>query len=71
MSDVFLKQFLMISDFKTILFIVIYLLLALFIFKLPKKRFSFSSKVIMGTIFGLIIGFSIQAVSGFNSSPMS
>ncbi|MEF9920929.1 MAG: cation:dicarboxylase symporter family transporter [Erysipelotrichaceae bacterium] len=71
MSDVFLKQFLMISDFKTILFIVIYLLLALFIFKLPKKRFSFSSKVIMGTIFGLIIGFSIQAVSGFNSNPMS
>lgn len=71
MGNVFLSQFLMISDWKTILFVALFIVLAIFIFKLPKKRFNFSTKVLFATILGLLLGLLIQAISGFSSDPVS
>lgn len=70
MKNVFLSQFLMISEWKSILFIIAYLLLAFAVYKLPKKKFSFSSKVLLATVLGLALGLAMQAVSGFASDPM-
>lgn len=71
MGNVFLSQFLMISDWRTILFVALFVILAICIYKLPKKKFSFSSKVLLSTVMGLILGLVIQAVSGFSSNPIS
>lgn len=38
MKNVFLSQFLMISEWKTIVFLIAYLLLAFAVYKLPKKK---------------------------------
>ena len=66
MKNVFLSQFLMISEWKTIVFLIAYLLLAFAVYKLPKKKFSFSSKVLIATVLGLALGLAIQAVSGLS-----
>lgn len=71
MENVFLGQFLMISDWKTIILIVLYMILAAGIFKLPKKKFSFSSKVLLATVLGLLLGLLIQVMSGFIDDPVS
>lgn len=60
----------MISEWKSILFIIAYLLLAFAVYKLPKKKFSFSSKVLLATVLGLALGLAMQTVSGFASDPM-
>ena len=70
MKNVFLSQFLMISEWKTIVFLIAYLLLAFAVYKLPKKKFSFSSKVLIATVLGLALGLAMQAVSGFAADPM-
>ena len=70
MKNGFLSQFLMISEWKTILFLIAYLLLAFAVYKLPKKKFSFSSKVLIATVLGLALGLAMQAVSGFAVDPM-
>ena len=70
MKNVFLSQFLMISEWKTIVFLIAYLLLAFAVYKLPKKKFSFSSKVLIATVLGLALGLAMQAVSGFAVDPM-
>ena len=71
MDNVFLSQFLMISDWKTILFIILYVILAFFVYKLPKKKFNFSKKVLLSTFLGLLLGLGIQALSGFSADPTS
>lgn len=71
MENVFLGQFLMISDWKTIVLIALYLILAVFIYKLPKKKFNFSSKVLLATVLGLLLGLFIQVLSGFIDDPVS
>lgn len=70
MKQVFLSQFLMISEWKTVLFLILYLLLAVAVYKLPKKKFSFSLKVLIATVLGLLLGIAIQAASGFAVDPM-
>lgn len=71
MDSVFFKEFLMISTYETIGFIALLVAVIFGMNKLPKKKFSFSARVMIGTVLGLIIGLIIQAVSGFNSDPMS
>ncbi len=71
MENVFLSQFLMVSDWKTVLFIILYLILAFFIYKLPKHKFNFSKKVLLSTFLGLLLGLGIQFLSGFSDDPTS
>ncbi|MGL5053466.1 MAG: cation:dicarboxylate symporter family transporter [Cetobacterium sp.] len=70
MNSVFFEQFLMISDLKTVGFLVTLLVILFLINMLPKKKFNFSAKVMIATVIGLILGLGIQYVAGFPENPM-
>ncbi|MGL4653009.1 cation:dicarboxylate symporter family transporter [Cetobacterium sp.] len=70
MNNVFFEQFLMISDLKTVGFLVALLVILYLINMLPKKKFNFSAKVMVATVIGLVLGLAIQFVGGFPEDPM-
>lgn len=70
MNSVFFKQFLMISDIKTIIFLIALVAIIMVINRLPKEKFNFSAKVMTATFIGLILGLVIQVVAGFPNDPM-
>ncbi|MEG0501033.1 MAG: cation:dicarboxylase symporter family transporter [Cellulosilyticaceae bacterium] len=70
MDNVFFKEFLMISEFKTVLFMGVLVLLFALMNKFQKKRVDFSKRMLIGTGLGLGLGVLLQAVSGFSSTPM-
>lgn len=70
MNSVFFKQFLMISDIKTIIFLIALVVIIMVINRLPKEKFNFSAKVMTATFIGLILGLVIQVVAGFPHDPM-
>ena len=70
MDSVFFKDFLMISDIKTILFILVLFALFFGMKMIEKKKVAFSTRMIIATVVGLILGIIIQAVSGFAKNPM-
>lgn len=70
MENLFFKDFLMLSDFKTVLFIGVIIGLFVIMNVLQKKKISFSKRMVIGTGFGLGLGIVIQAASGFVSTPM-
>ena len=70
MNNVFFKEFLKISDVKTIIFLVVLGVILFALNKLPKKKFSFSAKVMIATVVGLILGLVIQFTAGFPNNPM-
>lgn len=45
MNNVFFQQFLMISDVKTIIFLIALIAIIMVINRLPKQKFNFSAKV--------------------------
>ncbi|MBU9739133.1 cation:dicarboxylate symporter family transporter [Diplocloster agilis] len=66
----FLQQFLLISDIRTILFLILlaagfYLIHILY----HKKHLDFSVVVLIGTGLGLLLGLAVQAASGFPDQP--
>ena len=65
MNNVFFKEFLKISDVKTIIFLVVLGVILFALNKLPKKKFSFSAKVMVATVIGLVLGLVIQFTAGF------
>ena len=70
MNNVFFKEFLKISDVKTIIFLGVLGVILFALNKLPKKKFSFSAKVMIATVVGLILGLVIQFTAGFPNNPM-
>ena len=70
MNNVFFQQFLMISDIKTIIFLVALVAIIMVINRLPKEKFNFSAKVMTATVIGLILGLVIQFTAGFPNNPM-
>lgn len=70
MNSNFFTDFLMISDIKTIIFLLILFGLFFVIKIIEKKKVSFSKRMIFATIIGLVLGIIIQAVSGFSDTPM-
>lgn len=71
MNSVFFEQFLMISNLKTVGFLVALLVILFLINMLPKKKFNFSAKVMFATVVGLILGLAIQFAAGFPENPMN
>ena len=69
MQNVFLEQFLMISEWKTLGFILAFIVIALILWKLPKEKFNFSNRVLIATVLGLVLGFAMQVISGFSDDP--
>lgn len=71
MENVFLQEFLMISDVKTIVFLAVlaglfYLIHVLY----HKKHMDFAVVVMIGTGLGLLLGLVIQLAAGFPDAPM-
>lgn len=60
----------MISDIKTIIFLIALVAIIMVINRLPKEKFNFSAKVMTATFIGLILGLVIQVVAGFPHDPM-
>lgn len=71
MGNAFLQNFLMISDVKTILFLIVLAALFYLIHVLyRKKHMDFAAVVMIGTGIGLVLGLVIQVVAGFPDNPM-
>ena len=65
----FLSEFMLITNFKTILFIGILILVFVMMKVMEKKKIKFSLRMITATVSGLILGVIIQAVAGFPEVP--
>lgn len=70
MLNAFFQNFLMISELKSLVFIILLLLAFVFISKLPRAKFGFATRVMIGTFIGLILGLLMQYFSGFHENPM-
>ena len=71
MQGVFFQNFLMISDIRTIVFLVILAALFYLIHILyHKKHMDFAVAVMIGTGLGLVLGLVMQFVAGFPDAPM-
>ncbi len=70
MGNAFLQDFLMISDFRTIIFLVILAVLFYVMHYLyRKKNMGFATVVMIGTGMGLVLGIVMQCVAGFPENP--
>lgn len=68
-TNMFLEGFLQLSDYRTWLFIAVAILLFVGIKMMEKKKIKFSTRMIVGTFLGLILGIVIQLVAGFPAEP--
>lgn len=69
MDNIFLEKFLMITDIKTIIFILV--LIGFFIFiKRIKKKANFAKRMIISIFIGIAVGVLIQFISGFPENPL-
>ena len=72
MIDQFLQSFLTISDYRTVIFLVVLGLLFFVIHYLYRvKKMGFSLVVFIGMIFGAILGLVMQIMAGFPDDPKS
>lgn len=71
MDNTFLKDFLMISSFNTLIWLIILAFLFFFMSFLKKKKITFSNRMLIGTGLGVVLGFSVQFFSHFNENPTS
>lgn len=65
----FLSQFLKVTDIKTILFIAVLIGTFFIVKKMEKKKVAFSTRTIIATVIGLILGVIIQLVAGLPEDP--
>ena len=65
----FLKDFLMISDLKTIILLFILAICFYIIYRVTKKKASFGKRVTIAMIIGIVLGLGIQFVCGFPDQP--
>ena len=68
-SNMFLEGFLQLSDLRTWLFIAVAILLFIGIKIMEKRKIKFSTRMLVGTLLGLVLGLVIQAVAGFPNEP--
>ena len=65
----FLSDFLMITDYRTILFLAVLIGTFFIIRVFEKKKVKFSTRTIYATLIGLALGVLIQVVAGFPDDP--
>ena len=70
MDNTFLKDFLMISSFNTLIWLFILILLFFLIKFFKKKNVNFSNRMLIGTVIGLLLGFIIQFMAKFPENPL-
>lgn len=69
MNNTFSSDFIMITNFKTILFIILLVAILFEVNIMAKKKIKFSMRMIVSTIAGLILGVIIQVAAGFPNNP--
>lgn len=69
MSNTFLSDFIMITSFKTILFIIVLIAVLFGVSLMAKKKVKFSTRMIVSTLAGLALGLLIQVAAGFPDNP--
>lgn len=69
MNSTFFSQFIMITNYKTVLFLGILIGLFFLINKMGLKKVSFSKRMLLSTIMGLFLGVIIQWSAGFQVNP--
>lgn len=69
MDNTFLKDFLMISSFNTVSWLIILVLLFFLMSFFRKKKINFSNRMLIGTGLGIILGLAIQFVAKFPDDP--
>ena len=65
----FLSQFLMLTDIKTVLFMIVLLGTFFIVKQFEKKKVKFSTRTIYATIIGLALGVIIQLIAGLPEDP--
>ena len=65
----FLSEFLLITNFKTVAFIIILMGIFVVMKSMKKKKVKFPIRMITATIVGLVLGIIIQWVAGFPKDP--
>lgn len=70
MQSSFFKDFLYLTDVKTLIFIAILLGLFFVMKQLEKKKVKFSTRMLSATGIGLVLGLLIQFVGGFPDAPL-
>lgn len=65
----FLSEFLLITNFKTVAFIIILMGIFVVMKSMEKKKIKFPIRMITATIVGLVLGIIIQWVAGFPKDP--
>lgn len=65
MNSTFFSDFIMITSFMPVLFIVLMIGLFFIIRQMEKKKVNFSKRMITATILGLVLGIVIQIAAGF------
>lgn len=71
MVDEFLQSFLTISDYRTVIFLVVLAVLFWVIHYLYRvRKMDFSLVVVVGMVLGALLGLSMQMMSGFSDTPM-
>ncbi|PHV71995.1 sodium:dicarboxylate symporter [Sporanaerobium hydrogeniformans] len=68
-ESTFLSEFLLITNWKTLLFIGIFIVLCLIVLRMQQKKVKFSLRMVICTLIGLILGLVIQWVAGFPKDP--
>ena len=71
MTSSFFSEFLYVTDWKTVGFMGVLILLFLGMKVLERRRVSFSVRMLSATVIGLILGLVIQFVGGFPDEPLN
>lgn len=69
MDSTFFSKFIMITDIKTVLFLLLFIVILFTVNKMEKKIVNFSTRLIISTTIGLLLGGLIQLVAWFPSNP--
>ncbi len=70
MTSFFFQDFLMISEARTIFFLVLLFVLFGVVYWLQRRKVSFSRRVLIAMGLGLLLGLAIQIAAGFPGQPM-
>lgn len=65
----FVSDFLLLGDFRTLIFIGVLCVLFALVHFMEKKKINFSKRMIVGTVLGLVLGLVIQFVGGLPAVP--
>lgn len=69
LQNSFLTEFLLVSDIRTVLFIAVLVAIFIGMYRVQVKKIKFSTRMLLGTLIGLVLGIIIQAVAGFPLEP--